>query len=127
MLDSLILHSFTNNAFQIIDSLKLLPLQAHASIPVIRACANKFNELTPVISRNIGPLLIWTITCIGQQREVLLSRQYGGGEGGMNKGISDELLGSARDLMVFAGLVKYRLGEKVWEAICSMGGDVGIY
>lgn len=80
-----------------------------------------------MISRNIGPLLLWTITCIGQQREVLLLRQYGGGEGGMNKGISDELLGSARDLMVFAGLVKYRLGEKVWEAICSMGGDVGIY
>ncbi len=117
----------TNDAFQIIDSLKLLPLQAHASIPVIRACANNFNELTPLISRNIGPLLLWTITCIGQQREVLASRQYGSGEGGMNKEISDELLGSARDLMVFAGLVKYRLGEKVWEAICSTGGDVGIY
>lgn len=117
----------TNDASQIIDSLKLLPLQAHASIPIIRACANKFNELSPVVSRNIGPLLLWTITCIGQQREVLAARQYGGGEGGMNKEISDELLSSARDLMVFAGLVKYRLGEKVWEAICSTGGDVGIY
>ena len=117
----------TNDAFQIIDSLKLLPLQAHASIPVIRACANNFNELAPAISRNIGHLLLWTITCIGQQREALASRQFGGGEGGMNKGISDELLGSARDLMVFAGLVKYRLGEKVWEAICLTGGHVGIY
>ncbi|KAM0800284.1 Nup93/Nic96-domain-containing protein [Usnea florida] len=116
-----------SEAIDIIDSLKLLPLQAHASIPVIRACANNFNELAPAISRNIGHLLLWTITCIGQQREVLASRQFGGGEGGMNKGISDELLGSARDLMVFAGLVKYRLGEKVWEAICLTGGHVGIY
>lgn len=45
----------------------------------------------------------------------------------MNKEISDELLSSARDLMVFAGLVKYRLGGKVWEAICFTGGDAGIY
>ena len=127
MPESLIVQSLANDALQIIDSLKLLPLHAHASIPVIRACANNFNELAPVISRNIGPLLLWTITCIGQQREVLASRQYGGGEGGMNKEISDELLGSARDLMVFAGLVKYRLGEKVWEAICFSGGDVGMY
>ena len=117
----------TDDVFQIIDSLKLLPLQAHASIPVIRTCANNFNELAPMISRNIGPLLLWTITCIGQQREVLASRQYGGPRGGMNNVISDELLSSARDLMIFAGLVKYRLGDKVWEAICSTGSDVGIY
>lgn len=29
--------------------------------------------------------------------------------------------------MVFAGLVKYRLGERVWDAVCSVGGDVGVY
>lgn len=56
----------------------------------------------------------------------MASRQYGGGEGGTNKEISDELLGSARDLMVFAGLVRYRLGDKVWEAVCGVGGDVGV-
>lgn len=41
--------------------------------------------------------------------------------------MSDELLGSAKDLMVFAGLVKYRLGERVWEAVTRCGGDVGAY
>jgi len=58
---------------------------------------------------------------------VLGSREYGGGDGSTNKEISDDLLSSARDLMVFAGLVKYRLGERVWEAVCSVGGDVGVY
>ena len=107
--------------------MNLLPLQAHASIPIIRASATAFNALSPVISRNIGPLLLWTITAIGKQRELLASRQYGGGEGGTNREISEELLGSARDLMVFAGLVKYRLGDRVWEAVCGVGGDVGVY
>lgn len=41
--------------------------------------------------------------------------------------MSEELLVIAKDLMVFAGLVKYRLGERVWEAITRCGGDVGAY
>ena len=40
--------------------------------------------------------------------------------------ISEDLLASARDLMVFAGLLKYRLGERVWEAVCGVSSDVGL-
>ena len=107
--------------------MNLLPLKAHASIPAIRASATTFNALPPPVSKNIGVLLLWTITCISQQREVLGSREYGGGEGSTNQQIKDELQGSARDLMVFAGLVKYRIGERVWEAVCRVAGDVGVY
>ena len=111
---------------QIIRTLELLPLNASASIPAIRASATAFNAYPPTILRNIGPLLLWTITCIGRLREGLAAREYGG-DGGTNKEIIDQLMGNARDLMVFAGLVKYRLGERVWEAVCSLGGDVGVY
>ena len=41
--------------------------------------------------------------------------------------MGEELLTGAKDLMVFAGLVKYRLGEKVWEGLVRCGGDVGVY
>ena len=41
--------------------------------------------------------------------------------------MSDDLLSAAKDLMVFAGMLKYRLGEKVWEAVCNVGGDTGAY
>lgn len=41
--------------------------------------------------------------------------------------MSEDLLTGAKDLMVFAGLVKYRLGERVWEAVTRCGGDVGVY
>ena len=110
-----------------IASLNILPVRAHASIPAIRASATTFNALSPTVSRNIGVLLLWTITCISQQRELLGSREYGGGEGSTNKALMDELHGTARDLMVFAGLVKYRVGERVWAAVCRVGGDVGVY
>ncbi|KAL6718307.1 nuclear pore complex subunit [Lecanora helva] len=116
-----------SEAIDTIESLNLLPLKAHASIPAIRASATSFNALPQTMSRNIGPLLLWTITCIGRLRESLASREFAGGVGSTNKEISDGLLGSARDLMVFAGLVKYRLGERVWEAVCGVGGDVGVY
>jgi len=116
----------TTTSEQCISELRLLPLDANASIPAIRASATSFNALPPTIARNVGPLLLWTITCIGRQRESLANKQYGA-DTGENKQLSEALLGNARDLMVFAGLIKYRLGERVWEAVCGIGGEVGVY
>ncbi len=107
-----------------IDALDLLPLHARGSIPNIRAHVNAFNSLPQSISRNIGPLLMWAITCIGRQREVLMSGQF---EDGTRKAMSEELLQGATDLMVFVGLIRYRLGERVWDAVTRCGGDVGVY
>lgn len=111
-------------ALDIIDSLDLLPLHAQGSIPDIRAHVNAFNSLPQSISRNIGPLLMWAITCIGRQREVLMSGQF---EDATRKAMSEDLLQGATDLMVFVGLVRYRLGERVWDAVTRCGGDVGVY
>ncbi|KAL9125328.1 MAG: hypothetical protein Q9217_005460 [Psora testacea] len=113
-------------AYEIILNLNLLPLRAAGKISEIRGSAAAFNVLPTAIARLIGPLLLWTITCIGRQRENLANRQYGG-EGSTTKELSEELLSAAKDLMVFAGLVKYRLGERVWEAVCGVGGDVDVY
>ncbi|MCJ1428792.1 hypothetical protein MMC29_006703, partial [Sticta canariensis] len=89
--------------------------------------AQAFNALPPTISRNIGPLLLWTITSIGRQRDVLAQGPFGGGANSSRKEIREQLLTAAQDLMVFAGLIKYRLPERVWEAITKCGGDVGVY
>ena len=48
-------------------------------------------------------------------------------ENATRKAMSEELMVAAKDLMVFAGLVKYRLGEKVWAAVTGAGGEVGVY
>ena len=72
------------------------------------------------ISRNVGPILLWAITCISKLRERLARRQF---EGGATLENEKQLASAARDLMVFAGLVKYRLSERVWEAVSAVAGD----
>ena len=37
----------------------------------------------------------------------------------------EDLAGRAKDLMVFAGLIKLRLGKGVWEGLVGGAGEVG--
>ena len=39
----------------------------------------------------------------------------------------EELVVKAKDLMVFAGLVKLRLQKGVWEGIVGGAAEVGVY
>ncbi|MCJ1476998.1 hypothetical protein MMC13_005669 [Lambiella insularis] len=116
------------DALDIISSLNLLPLNANSSIPIIRSHANTLSTLPTVVSRLIGSLLLWTMTCISRQREVLSGD---GGQGGFEsetrRAMREQLVGKAKDLMVFAGLVKLRLGKGVWDGIVGGAGEVGVY
>jgi len=107
-------------AIDLIESLSLLPLRANGNVSVIRASAQAFNSLAPVVARNIGNLLMWTITCCGRQRSVLRSSAFQA-----NKPMAERLLRIAQDLMVFAGLVRYKLPPDVYEALAAAGNDVG--
>lgn len=113
-------------ALDVINGLQLLPLHAHGSTSIIRSAATSFNSLPSPVSRNLGPLLLWTIQCIGNQRRVLLENGYtvAGNERGTREQMVEEMATMAKDLMIFAGLVKYRLGERVWEAVVRGGEGV---
>lgn len=113
-------------ALDVINGLQLLPLHAHGSTSVIRSSATTFNSLPSPVSRNLGPLLLWTIQCIGNQRRVLMDGGYtvAGNERGTREQMAEEMGTMAKDLMIFAGLVKYRLGERVWEAVVRGGEGV---
>jgi len=39
----------------------------------------------------------------------------------------EDLVGKARDLMVFAGLIRLRLAKGVWDGIVNGAGEVGVY
>jgi nuclear pore complex protein Nup93 len=109
---------------QRIQDLKILPLRAQGNLSEIRASANSFSAFPAEIARNIGNVLLWCIGCCSRHREHLLAGAY---EDQMRKVLADQLLQKAKDLMVFAGLIRYKLPPRVFETLAREGQDVGAY
>ncbi|KAL2358657.1 Nup93/Nic96-domain-containing protein [Cryomyces antarcticus] len=109
---------------QIITGLKILPMEAHGNVTLVRATAQSFSSLQPVLARNVPGLLMWTITCCGRQRDALRSSAF---EDRTRAAMAEELLVKAKDLMVFAGLVRYKLPPRVFEVLARAGQDLGAY
>ncbi|KAL8662795.1 MAG: hypothetical protein Q9202_004396 [Teloschistes flavicans] len=113
-------------ALPLIASTHLLPLSAHGSIPDIRAHAANTNSLPQLVARHLGHLVLWCIMALGGERAGLEEGKGGFVDAG-REGRREELRAIGRDLMCFAGLVRYRLERGVWEAVVRVGGDVGGY
>ncbi|CAP91637.1 Pc13g05680 [Penicillium rubens Wisconsin 54-1255] len=111
-------------ALDAINALNILPLQAQGSVSYIRSTAQAFSSLPPIISRNVGPVIMWSITCIGYERQ---KRTFGMYDSEVRQGLADTLLVMAKDLMVFSGMVKYKLPPRVYETLARAGADIGAY
>ncbi|RAL13619.1 linker nucleoporin NIC96 [Aspergillus homomorphus CBS 101889] len=112
------------SALDAINDLNLLPLRARGSVPYIRSAAQAFSSFPAIISHNVGHVIMWSITCIGHERDRLGSSAY---DNEIRQGLSDELLVMAKDLMVFSGMVKYKLPPKVYETLARAGAEIGAY
>lgn len=93
---------------QIINDLDILPMGAEGSVSKIRASAATFDNLDQSLARNVPNLLQWAIVCCGRQRDVLAHGQFGGNEG-TRRQMSERLAQSAKDLMMYAGMLKYKM------------------
>ncbi|KAG8626607.1 hypothetical protein KVT40_005552 [Elsinoe batatas] len=102
-----------------IDATGMLPTSADGDMATIRAKAHAFDSLPPLVVRLGGDVLVWTIRCVAGQKAVLDQE----GWGAERKVQIERLNGVARDCMVFAGMVRYRLGTRVWEALGGEGVD----
>ncbi|XHF99045.1 hypothetical protein AWENTII_002565 [Aspergillus wentii] len=111
-------------ALDAINELNILPLRARGSVPYTRSAAQAFSSFPPIISRNVGHVIMWSITCIGHERERLSSGAY---ENEIRQGLADELLVMAKDLMIFSGMVKYKLPPRVYDTLARAGGEIGAY
>jgi nuclear pore complex protein Nup93 len=45
----------------------------------------------------------------------------------MRQGLSEELLVMAKDLMIFSGMIKYKLPPRVYETLARAGADIGAF
>lgn len=106
------------------ENLNILPLKANGNLQLIRSTANQFSTLTPEVARNIGNVLLWCIMCCSRHREHLLRGPF---EDPTKQKLADELLQKGRDLMVFAGLIRYKLPPSVFETLAKVGQESGVY
>ncbi|KAE9977533.1 hypothetical protein BLS_001320 [Venturia inaequalis] len=111
------------SAIQSISHINIIPINSQGDINAIRAAANNFATVPAVIARNVGDLMMWAILCIGGERERL---RAGGWEDHVRQETAAQLLQAARDLMVFAGLIRFRLPPRVFEVLARAGQDVGV-
>ena len=113
-------------ALEELNELGLLPLQARGSIPMIRAAATAFGGLPQIVARCAGVTVVWAVRAIGGERErINREGRWEAGFGGDANEVKDQLSNMAKDLMVFAGLVKYKLPGRVYDMLTRAGADVG--
>jgi len=117
-------------ALEELNTMSILPLGSEGNIPTIRQMATSFSGLPQLVARCAGLVILWCVRAIGALRE------QGGREGTWGlPGASDDdvnqlkgqLSQMAKDLMVFAGLVRYKLPGRVYDLLTRAGGDVGGY
>jgi nuclear pore complex protein Nup93 len=113
-------------ALEELNELGLLPLQAKGSIPMIRAAATAFGALPQVVARCAGVSVVWAVRAIGGERDrINREGRWEAGFGGDANEVKEQLGNMAKDLMVFAGLVKYKLPGRVYDMLTRAGADVG--
>jgi len=113
-------------ALEELNELNILPLRANGSIPTIRAAATAFATLPQILARCAGVSVVWAVRAIGGERDnIVRNGRWEAGYGGDTDGMKDQLSDMAKDLMVFAGLVKYKLPSRVYDLLTRAGGEVG--
>lgn len=75
-----------------------------------------------MIARNVPNLIVWTIRSCSEQRSILSKTQYGGNEGTRQEMI-EKLKVMTKDLMMYAGFLKYRLPASVNDTLARIAAE----
>lgn len=91
---------------------------------LIRSSANAFNEMPTVVARTIGHVMVWTVVACTNQVASLRRAEF---ETPAQQDVIRRCVDTAKDVMLFAGLIRYKLPGRVWEMLAAAGQDLGVY
>lgn len=103
---------------------EVLPSDVGGNISAIRSKAQAFEIMPTCVQRVVGHVMVWTVVAAGNQVEYLKEQ---GWETGMRDQVVGRCMGVAGDVMVFAGLIRFKLPGRVWELLAGAGRGLGVY
>ena len=113
-----------NHCLQFVTNSRILPTEADGNISAIRSSAQAFNQLPPVVARTVGYVMIWTVISCSNNVEKLRGAEF---DTAAQQDTIRRCVQTSKDVMVFAGLIRFKLPGRVWEALARVGGDLGAY
>lgn len=103
---------------------RVLPTEVGGNMSAIRNTAQAFNQLPAVVARTVGYVLLWTVLACSNNIERLKGMEF---ETGAQIDAIQRCVSTSKDVMVFAGLIRFKLPGRVWEALARVGGEMGAY
>ncbi|GAA5938812.1 linker nucleoporin NIC96 [Sporobolomyces koalae] len=103
-------------ALQTIESTSLLPLSSDL-VTIIRA-SEDLKDLDDTIVRNLDIILLTTMTILYKLHQQLKDSPFGGDQSRQHKMI--ELRSKGRSLMMFAGMLRYRLTSETYSQLTRL-------
>lgn len=118
-------------AIEELNDIGILPLDAQGDVSTIRQMATTFSALPQTLARCAGLVILWCVRAIAAERDLIArggSWSVAADTTEVEKNqLKDQLSQIAKDLMVFAGLVRYKLPGRVYDLLTRAGSDVGGY
>lgn len=110
-------------AIRLAGDLNLLPLKAEGNTSVVRHIGNNVAGSPPVISRLVGPLMLWVLYSISHYRAQLIHGE--GFETAQREATKHSLAVMTKDLMIFVGLIRLRMPKAIWDELGLYNGEFG--
>ncbi|TKA26143.1 hypothetical protein B0A50_04640 [Salinomyces thailandicus] len=109
---------------QYIRASRILPSNAEGNMSDIRSRAQSFNTVPTVLSRTIGHVMLWTVLACTNLADRMRTAEF---ETGAQQETLATCVQIAKDVMVFAGLIRFKLPGRVWETLAAAGQELGAY
>ena len=109
---------------QDVEASHAVPIKENGNVSALRTKSVDFEELPTTVARTVGHVMLWVV--IACSNEVDRVRRQSLQNPNATNWVQ-ECTQIARDVMVFAGLIRYKLPGRVWETLARAGQDLGAF